>query len=179
VEEFLIGTGIALLLALLGWSEQIKSWHKDTMETEKAFCEERNINWSQIRQLIRTDAPAVKKLKVLGNLLKIEALTNIQDVNLIGEFMNLDKKRSKLEDLYKIKYKLVLIMTFLFLLSGIINYFVDERCKIETFIINIPTEFIPICICVLFSIGLLCFNTYLTSIESKYKDELLNLMEKI
>ena len=37
MEDFLIGTGIALLLVLLGWSEQIKSWHKDTIETEKQF----------------------------------------------------------------------------------------------------------------------------------------------
>ncbi len=179
MDEFLIGTGVILLLVLIGWSEQIKSWHKDTVEAERDFSMKRNIKWEKIRPLLRAQTSPIKKLKALNALLKEETLQEVQDVNIIGKFISLDKERGKIESLYKIKYKLIFALTISFFLSGTVNYFIEDNCKIKILIIKIPGEFIPIFICVLFSVCLLCFNSHLNSAERKYKDEFINLMEKL
>lgn len=177
MDEFLIGTGIALLLVLIGWSEQIKSWHKDTREAERDFSRERNIKWNKIRPLLRTNTSAIKKLKALNALLKEKSLQEVQDVNIIGKFISLDKKRAEIESLYKIKYRLIFALTISFFLSGIINYFIADNSRIKILIVQIPGDFFAIFFCMLFSVCLLCFNSHLTNNERKYKNELINLME--
>lgn len=179
MEGFLIGTGMALLLVLIGWSEQVKSWHKDTIEAEKEFSKSHNLKWKEIRPLIRTETLPVKKLKALNKLLIKKSLKEVQDVKIIEKLLTLDKERNQLENFYRIKYKLIFIMTILYFSSGIINYFIKDNHKIKICIVQIPAEFIPIFSCVLFSIGFLCFNSHLNKTESKYKNELIDLMEKL
>jgi hypothetical protein len=179
MEQFLIGTGIALLMVLIGWSEQIGNLHKDTMEVEKEFSNDRKVKWSKIRPLIRSNSTPEQKLKALNIIVEESNFQDTKDIDIMGKLSELDEKRCQLESLYNIKYILILCLTSLFFISGTINYFISASCKTNLFWFEIPTEFIFIFICVIFSFGILFYNIYLNSAENKYKDKLIQLKDQL
>ncbi len=179
MEEFLIGTGVALLLALIGWSEQIRSLHRETLKAERDFSEKRNINWDHVRKIIRGTAPAKEKIVALNKLLREKSVLKKDDIKIINQFYNLGKKRIDIEKLYNIKYILILVLTFLFFISGVINYFIESCSEFKLFGLKVPTEFICIFSCVGFSIGILCFVIHLNNNEKAYRKEFFNLLERI
>lgn len=179
MEGFLIGAGLAFLVALLGWSEQIRSLRKDTIEAEKEFSKKRNIEWHHVRKIIRINGSASKKLLSLNKLLREKALSEIGDVEIIDGFCTLEEKRHELENLYKTKYILILILTFLFFISGLVNCCIGSCSKIKIFGLKFSTEFVPVFICVFFCIGILCFIINLYNIESKYREKFLDLLDKL
>lgn len=175
----MIGTGIALLLALIGWSEQIRSLHRETLEAEKEFSKKRNMEWSHVRKIIRGTAPAKEKILALNKLLREKSVKRIEDIQIINQFYELDKKRIELDKLSNVKYRLILALTFLFFTAGIINYFIESCIRLKILGLHIPLEFIPIMACILFSMGILCFVIYLNNNDREYRKEFVDLLEKI
>jgi len=179
MEEFLIGTGLVLFMALLAWSDKIKNWHKETREIEMHFCETRDIKWDQIRALIRNDTSANKKLDALNKLISSESLKEKRDINIIGSLINLDDLRNKLISRYKIKYVVVIILTFIYFVSGIINLVIDDTKKIEILKFQFLADYTCVFICIVISLGSLIYVICLNSLEGRYRNEFMHIEEKI
>lgn len=179
MEEFLIGAGLALLIALLAWSDQIQSMQHETREAEKYFFEKRKINWIKIKKMIREKATPTQILETLNELLKKESFENIDDINVITHFKLLLKKSNQLEHLYILKYILVIVLTASFFLSGFISNFLNENCKVCILTFSLNLKILPVIICILFSLFVLSFVIYLNIKEAKYRSDFINLMEDI
>lgn len=179
MEEFLVGAGLGLLLALLAWSDSITNLHKETIELEKDFSENRQLNLRRIRTIIRTELSPAKRITQLNELLNSAQLKGAEDIDIIDQLTILDSDRRSLERLYKIKYQLVIILTHLFLLSGIINYFIDDNSSFNIFCLSFKTEFISILSCILFLYIILLFIIHLNNVEHKYKEKIKTLMDRI
>ncbi len=179
MEEFLIGAGLALLLALLAWSDSIRNLHRETLEIEKEFSQKRKLNLSKIRTIIRTEGDSVKRIKALNELIKNANIKEVTDVNIIEQLINLDSDRCQLEKKYEVKYCLVIILTHLFLISGIVNSLIKDTSTLKILCILINAEFISILLCLSFQYYILFFLVRLNNIEKKYKTDLNNLMDRI
>ncbi|MBV6419580.1 MAG: hypothetical protein DAHOPDDO_00803 [Ignavibacteriaceae bacterium] len=179
MEEFLIGGGLALLIALLAWSDQIQSMQRETREAEKYLLEKRKINWIKIKKMIRKEANPTQILETLNELLTKESFENIDDINVITHFKSLLKKSNQLEHLYTVKYILVIVLTASFFLSGFISFFLNKNCLICILTFSLNLKFLPVIICILFSLFVLSFVIYLNIKETKYRSDFINLMEDI
>jgi len=179
MAEFLIGTGIALLLAIIAWSDQIRNLHKDTVEAEKYLFENRKLNWKYIRLLIRKKGTPEEILDAINIILKDKSDSEIKDIRLIYTFNELDNKRKRLERLYNKKYYLVFILTFLFFSSGIAELFIKSCNKIWILGLEIASELVPVFICILFSFAILIFVILLNRDEARYRDEFVKTMDEI
>lgn len=173
-----MGSGLAILLGLLAWSDKIKSWHKETMEAEKEFCNKRKIDWNQIRELTRGES-SEKKLLALSKLLNTKSIKDKKEVEIIDQFSSLSNKRDRLKKLYSVKYALVIILAFLFFISGTVNLFIESTNKLTILKFIFPAEYISICLCILYTLAVLFFIIYLNSKDSEYRNELINVAEKI
>ena len=69
ITTFLFGSAVALFIALLGWSEQIRTPHKETKELEQKFMEKKGITWDDLRATIR-ESTAAKKITAYTNLIE-------------------------------------------------------------------------------------------------------------
>ncbi len=179
MEEFLIGAGLALLLALLAWSDQIRNLRRETLELEKDFSQNRHLDLRRIRTIIRTELSPGKRITALNNLVKDSQLKLTEDIDIIEQLSALDSHRHRLENLCKTKYWLVVILTHCFLVSAIVNYFIHDCSSFQVFCLAIKTEFIPIGSCIAFLYVMLCFITHLNRVETKYREDLNNLMDRI
>jgi hypothetical protein len=128
---------------------------------------------------LRSNFQPKKKLQALNKIIKGKKLNDKEDIRIINEFYVLDQKKGKLERLYRFKYFLILLLTFMFFISGIINYFIAPDCKVKIFGAKIPAEFFPIFFCISCSLFILCFIAYLNNIESEYREKFLDLMDKL
>jgi hypothetical protein len=179
MEEFLIGVGIALLIALLAWSDQIQSMQRETQEAEKYLDEKRKINWKTIKKLIRRNASPEEKLSALNEMLTKQSAENISDIDIITHFRTLYNKSRFLERLYLVKYLLVIFLTFLFFCMGVVSFFISNESTFCLFNISLKVKLLPVLICILFSISILIFTIYLNFQEKKYRTDFINLMEDI
>lgn len=179
MEEFLIGAGLALLLALLAWSDSIGNLHKETQDLEKEFSYSRKLNLRRIRKIIRTELSPEKRLSALNKLIASAQIKDTEDINIIEQLIILGTERCSLERHYTTKYILVVALTNLFILSGLINYFIDSSSYFRIFSISIKTEFITIFLCISLVYTILGFILYLNKAENKYKNKIYNLMDEI
>lgn len=179
MEEFLIGAGLALLLALIAWSDSIRILHKDTLALEKDFSIKRDLDLRKIRLLIRNETALARRITTLNTLVYSSKIDKRQDIDIINQLINLDKDRRKLERSYRIKYALIIILTNLFFASGITNYFINDKSKLSLYIARINVEFIPIIICILFIYVILFYILHLNKTENKYKEKLNALLDII
>lgn len=179
MEEFLIGASLALLLALLAWSDAISTLHKDTLELERDFSQNRKLDLRRIRTIIRTEGTLAKRITALNKLINSAKLKDVEDINIIELLTNLDSDRHLLEKKYKIKFWLVIVLTYAFLISGIINYFIADTYSFSIFSLIIKTEFISIFFCIILLHLILIYVVCLNNFENKYKEKIKNLTDKI
>lgn len=176
MEEFLIGAGMALLLALIAWSDSIRSFHKDTLDLEKEFSVNSNLDLRKVRVIIRNYSNAAKRIAELNKL--VQTKKHIE-FGIIDELIKLDTERQSLERRNNNKYWLIIILTNLCIVSGIVNYFIGEDSSFCIFNLSIKTQFIPILICVIF-IYITLYNTVsIYKAEQRYSEKLNNIIDKI
>lgn len=179
MEEFLIGAGLALLIALLAWSDQIQSMRHETLEAEKYLYEKRKIDWKNIKKLIRKNATPEEKLSALNEMLTKQSVDNISDINIITHFRTLYNKSKYLERLYSYKYRLVIVLTALFFLLGFVTFFLSDEGNLCFIGFNLNVKILPVLICILFALITLFFIIYLNIKETNYRTDFMNLMEDI
>jgi len=180
MEGILFGGGLGLFIALLAWSDQIKSLHRDTLEAEKQLKKSRNLDWKNIKILIRKEAPQEKVLKALNKMLKKDSEDNIVSIEILHRFVTLDTKAKQLEGLYNRKYNSVIGLTILFISSGIVSWFIKDDCVIvELGKVSIMCGWIPAIVCLLSVLATVFFILYLNNIETGYRNDFLNLLDHI
>lgn len=106
--EFLLGGAIAFLLALLGWSDQIRGIQEKTRQHEREFLRayRAKLSWRDLRAIVRPSEESTPEERLLGvlRLLNKGGLQDGSHVSLLREFEALDRIREELEKAYTIRY---------------------------------------------------------------------------
>jgi uncharacterized membrane protein len=179
MQELLIGAGFALLIALLAWSDQILSLHKETIEAEDTLEKKRSLNWRIIKVLLRKKPEPELILATLNEMLTKESEDSLEDIQIIQTFINLDEKAKGLRFLNKVKYILVVILTFSFFIGGVATLFINSSSTFNIFGFTINHNIIPFVICVLFSLFILVYIVILNFKENNYRTMFIQLLEEI
>ena len=93
---FLFGSGFALFIALLGWSDRIRGIDKDTREMERLFMEDSGIHKRQFRCIVKPESPD-QELEVLTELVNAGKIKTVDTVRLVrpSPTGNANGRRSK------------------------------------------------------------------------------------
>ncbi len=179
MEELLFGVGIALLISLLAWSDQIRSLYRETVEAESILLNNRSINYKIIKKLLRKKEDPQVILNTLTEMLKKNSSENIIDLELLLKFRNLDRKLQNLENLSNLKYYFVIGLTGCFLISGIIFPQINACSTFSILSWAIHFANLPFIICITFCGLLLAFLVYLNFVEKNYRNEFDSVMDEL
>lgn len=107
-DLFLAGA-LAFLIAMLGWSDQIRGTQEKTRLLEKELLTKYQFDWAVLRPLIRpddSDGPA-QRLRAVIRLLGAGALQHGDEVKLLRELEAANETRERMEAQYSFRFWLV------------------------------------------------------------------------
>jgi hypothetical protein len=166
IAGFLLATGFALLVLLLGWSSQIISKSKETRELESEFLKKANLKDETYKKIIRESGSDKDSLFALVDFLysredtgDIEIFENIKTIK--GLLTKLDKK-------YSNRFWILLFMSVTFLVTGIIAIFLPLECKYWTIVPNL-----------LFTVTIFENLISVFSMEKKYINSISKIIGKL
>src|SRR5882762_4848259 len=105
---FLFGSGVALFVALLGWSDQIRGFDKDTRELEKDFLTTTELDKQQFLSVIKA-ATSLDKLASLTAVMRSEKLKSADSVILLDIFKQWHEDWTHLQHVSNHKYNLTVL----------------------------------------------------------------------
>lgn len=123
---FLFASGVALFVALAGWSDQIRGIDKDTRELERTFLAGTGVSKKSFLSVVKAASPD-DELTALTAVMAGGTLQNVDSIRLLGIFKNWHKDWKHLESVADVKYTLTVALTFSFFLSGLISLFTSPR----------------------------------------------------
>ena len=132
ISTLFLGSGFGLFIALLAWGNQIREPRKEIRNLEYEFRTEFDLEKSEINPLIRDTDKKVKKYSFMDTslaLISVMEKNTLQDakrVKLLSKLKDLNKARKRLEKLYKSRYILTIILTFLLFIFGSLSLYTSE-----------------------------------------------------
>ena len=136
---FLFASALALFIALLGWSDQIRGIDKDTQELEKRFLEETGVDKRDFLCVIKPQPPG-EQLAALAKLMRSNKLHSHDEVDLLSAFKAWKKDWTQLETLSTWKYNLTVALTLMLFLAGIISLFTHPSQQVPLHFFKVRTE---------------------------------------
>lgn len=132
ITLFLIGSGMALFIALLGWSYQIRHPQKEVQELEEEFRRKWRLKRKELKPILKAGKIYERDVQ-LSFFEEIKAIAGVmskvkdrRDIKLIGTFKKSKVLIERLEHLYDTKYKLTILLTALLLGAGFLSFFVGS-----------------------------------------------------
>lgn len=177
--ELLFGAGIAMLIAILAWSDQISSLHKDTLEAEKLMFTKRNVDWRLIKSILKNINDPNETLKKLKDIFDKSSSKSFENIKIIYQFRSLDRQSRRLKVCYQIKYFLIILLTLSFFVGGTIAYFTSGSkylCLLNT---KVSQNSLPGMFCILFSVAVLIYIVFLNLKEFNYRNNFIDLIDQI
>jgi len=177
--ELLCGAGIAMLIAILAWSDQISSLHKDTLEAEKLMFSKRNVDWKLIKSILKNISDPNETLKRLKDAFDKSSSKSFEDIAIIYQFRSLDRQSRRLKLYYQIKYYLMILLTLSFFTGGTVTFFIRDYKYLCFLHLNISQNSLPSIFCILFSVAILIYIVFLNFKEQNYRNNFVNLIDQI
>jgi len=151
---FLFASGLALFIALLGWSDQIRGFDNDTKELEQRFLNKTQIKKRDFLEIVRPKSPE-EKLAAFARVDSEGRIENAETIDVLRTFAEeLNQPWSRVERLFKWKYKLTVALTIVLFLTGIISLFTTPTQQASFYAVSMRVEMILLILPVLL-IGLL------------------------
>jgi hypothetical protein len=174
---FLFGSGFALFIALLGWSDQIRGIDKDTREMERLFMEDTGIHKRQFHCIVKPESPD-QQLEVLTELVNAGKIKTADTVRLLRTFTDWKSEWSKIEKLSVWRYDLTILLTFALFVSGTTSLFTTPTGVKHLFVFAVRTEMLVLMLPM--GLVLLLFAVILLSARrEKQLRKLLNSMSEM
>lgn len=165
VEGFLLASGFALLVVLIGWANQITSKGKEIKELEREFLAKTKLKREDYQKMINeggaTEDSFIKALDFLysaeeKNVVVFDKLKRVKQ-----DMQSLDKK-------YAGRFWILILMSISLFVSGTVSFFVDADYKLWALIPN--SIFVVIIFCNLIKV----YN-----LEKRYTKNIYEAMEKL
>ena len=175
---FLFGSGLALFVALLGWSDQIRGINKDTKDLESKFLENTKIRKDDFLAVVKVTAPA-EQLHAIANLMGSERLTTVSSVELLSLFKKWNEQWGDLERLSSRKYDLTIALTVSLFLAGVASLFTNAKSHVRIWDLCARTEVLLLAVPMLFVAALIRIMILASKRERRFKDLLNEIEEKV
>lgn len=119
--DFLLGSGLAFLLVILGWGDQIRGTQEKILTQERKYLDTLKLKWGDVQALFRQSGDQTTKLASLLRLIGQENVANVVNIQLVVDFEKLTNIRTQLEETYRWRFNLVLAASILMLAFGLIS----------------------------------------------------------
>lgn len=166
IIELLLASGFALLVVLVGWSNQITIRSKETRELEQEFITKAKMKRKDYKDLINKGKSAEKSISALIDFLYSKREES--EINVFDKVTKIKKDLPVLNKKYSNRFWILLITSIFFMISGIAYYLLPE-----------PYNFYSIPFNILFII-LMIINLVTTySLEKRYSENISKAMEEL
>jgi len=175
---FLFGSALAMFVALLGWSDQIRGINKDTKELENRFLAETGI---EKRDFLSVAKPKLQgeQLAALTRLLTSGRIQSHTKVDLLATFREWNRQWSRLETLSARKYLLAVALTLALFIAGIISLFTHPSDKIGLHFFTVRTEMLVLTVPMALVGVLLCIIIHASRRESALRALLESIEDEV
>jgi len=128
---FFFGGGIAFLLALLGWADQIRGAQEKTRLAEQQFRDRYKFQWSELQPLIRPEGGGDAESR-LNSILAIlfrdkKAFRRSIDIELLTKIEGMNSIRNRLEPQYAERFLLIYFIAVELFTAGALSIVVRGR----------------------------------------------------
>ncbi len=177
-SAFLFGGGIAFLIALLAWADQIGGVQDKSRAREREFLETSGTRWRDLSAVIRAagpNEPAERLLAVL-RLRKTGALSDGTDVRLLELFERTDLRRARLENAYATRYWWIFSTTGVLFVCGALALFLQGplRCGSKA-----TWSHVWAFIATFLIAGILVLTGFVTTTEAAFRKDLNEMEDEI
>ena len=165
IEGFLLASGFALLVVLVGWSNQMTSRSKETRDLEQEFIAKAKLKREDYKDIVNKKS-VEKSIYALVNFLYSNRKES--EIEAFDKITKIRKNLPMLDKKYSNRFWILLITSISLMISGIASYYLPERYKIYAVLLN--TTFV-----VLMIVNLV--TTY--NLEKRYSANIRKTMEEL
>lgn len=133
-EGFLLGSGFALLVVLVGWANQITSKSKETKDIEADFLKKAKLKRADYKKIVNEGGSTEDSFKTLVDFLYTKKEEDLQIFEKI-KFIKADIE--KLDKKYSGRFWILLWMSACFFTTGIVSFFLPLDQKIWAILPNL------------------------------------------
>jgi hypothetical protein len=138
---FLFGGGLAIFIALLAWSDQIRGIDKDTKELEQRFLEHTGIEKRHFLRIVKPESPDDRGL-ALTEVLTAGRIKSRDSAEVLRIFTTWNREWSRIVCLSAWKYYLTITLALVFFLAGIGSLFTDPTRQVPLIFITARVEMV-------------------------------------
>jgi hypothetical protein len=158
---FLFGGGLALFIALLAWSDQIRGIDQDIREMENRFLERTGIEKQTFLRIVKPKSPDDRG-EALLEVVSAGRIKNKGSAEVLGIFTKWHKQWSWIERLSAGKYYLTIALTIALFLVGITSLFTSAsqqvlilslQCRVEMLILILPAMLVAMLLVIIICIA--------------------------
>jgi hypothetical protein len=165
IDGFLLASGFALLVVLVGWANQMTSKSKETKDIEVDFLKKAKLKRADYKKIVDEGGSTDDSLKTLVNFLYTK---KEEDLQIFDKIKLIKADIEKLDNKYSRRFWILLLMSVFFFITGIVSFFLPLNQKIWALFPNL--------IFVLFAfINLI--NVH--NLEKRYTNNISEIMEKL
>jgi len=175
---FLFGSGLALFVALLGWSDQIRGINRDTRQLEEKFLATTKIDRRAFLSVVKPGSPDVK-LTALTQILVSGKVKTVAAVEVLKIFQMWHRKWTALEALSAWKYRLSVALTYVLFLAGLLSLFVDSHAAVSLLHFRVRALLLVLVIPMSGFLAILTIITVANAKESYFRELINSLSEKV
>lgn len=168
IDGFLLASGFALLVILLGWTSQITSKSKETKEIENKFLEKAKIKRPDFKKIISKSNYTVDSLSKLIDFLFSEKKDKEEDIKIYQKIEIIYDDLIILDKRYNSRFWILFFMSISFFISGIICLFLCSTYKLITLVPNL-----------VFVIVIFYNLTKVYNLEKRYVKNISEIMEEL
>jgi hypothetical protein len=166
IEGFLLASGFALLVVLVGWSNQITSRSKETKDLEQDFIAKAKVKDKDYKDMINRGESTEKSISALVDFLY--SRTDESDIKAFDKITKIKKDLPILNKKYANRFWILLVTSISLIVSGISAYYLPDKIKFYLVFFNLIFFIVMI-------VNLI--NTYL--LERRYSNNIFKTMEEI
>lgn len=127
ITGYLLGSGFALLIVLLGWADQITSKNKETKELEADFLRNGKIKRADYKKMVEGKGVTRDSFNTLIDFLYSAETDNVEILEII---VNIKKDMIVLDRQYRHRFWLLVGLSIYLFLAGISAIFVSDPHKL-------------------------------------------------
>jgi hypothetical protein len=137
---FLFGGGLALFIALLAWSDQIRGIDQDIRELENRFLERTGIEKQTFLRIVKPKSPD-DRAEALLEVVSAGRIKNKDSAEVLGIFTKWNKQWSWIERLSAGKYYVTILLTIVLFVVGIASLFTSPLQRVLILSIRVELRF--------------------------------------
>jgi len=134
IEGYLLASGFALLIVLLGWADQITSKSKETKDLEADFLRNGKVKRVDYKKMVEGRGTTEDSFNALVDFLYSAEKDNVEIFEII---VNIRKDIAELDRQYRFRFWLLTCLSIYLFLAGMLAFFIAGTLKVWLLLPNL------------------------------------------